>query len=343
MRVGLAIAAGLGALAVATPAFGQGPVQGYDGSNPFNCVLQQAGYGSTVPDPDADPFCVEYQKRRQNVTDLGVVEFLSHEPARFALAGDKCFYFQHDHWTGSVVQDNAQTETYSWDGSYFFDKARGLGGAYVDNFTVNNQTGDPRDLPGFPEEYKPYFGPGRGGAYTTDTVGVDPACVEKAKTGNVYRKSGKGAKTGRELSRCKRPRGSVGRGVGGMKLGMTRREVEQALGEAQRRRRGFLRYCVVGGGKLMAGFSRGHARFLLTSSPGFEAHGVKRGMSSREARSRLDGERTLVRRGGATALSVREEGYRLLVSIRRGRVNYLAAVADGLRKRRIARFIKNSR
>ncbi len=343
MRVGLALAAGLAALAFAAPAAGQGLVNGYDGSNPFNCVLQQAGYGSTVPDPHADPFCVEYQKQRQNVTDLGVVDFLENEPARFELAGDKCFYYQHDHWTGSIEQDNAQTETYNWDGSYFFDKARGLGGAYVDNFTINNQTGDPRDLPGFPEDYKPYFGPGKGGAYTTDTVGVDPNCVEKAKKGGVYRKTGKGGKTGRELSRCKRPKGSVGRSVGGMKLGMTRREVETALGKAHRRHRGFLRYCVVGRGKLMAGFSHGRARFLLAASPGFEAHGVRRGMSSREAKRKLSGERVLVRRGGATALAVREDGYLLLVSIRRGKVNYLAAAADGLRKRRIARFIKNSR
>ena len=343
MRVGLALAAGLATLVAAAPAAGQGLVNGYDGTNPFNCVLQQAGYGSTVPDPHADPFCVEYQKDRQNVTDLGVVEFLSHEPARFELAGDKCFYYQHDHWRGSIVQDNGQTETYHWDGSYFFDQARGLGGAYVENFTINNQTGDPRDLPGFPAEYKPYFGKGRGGAYTTKTVGVNPKCVEMAKKGGVYRKSGKGSKVGKQLSRCKRPKGSVGRDVGGMKLGMTRREVEHRLGKAHRRHRGFLRYCVVGGGKLMAGFSGGHAKFLLAASPGFEAHGVRRGMSSREARRKLHGEHPLVRRGGATALAVDEHGYLLLVSIRHGHVNYLASVADGVRTRRIARFIKNSR
>ena len=343
MRVGLALAAGLATLVAAAPAAGQGLVNGYDGTNPFNCVLQQAGYGSTVPDPHADPFCVEYQKDRQNVTDLGVVEFLSHEPARFELAGDKCFYYQHDHCRGSIVQDNGQTETYHWDGSYFFDQARGLGGAYVENFTINNQTGDPRDLPGFPAEYKPYFGKGRGGAYTTKTVGVNPKCVEMAKKGGVYRKSGKGSKVGKQLSRCKRPKGSVGRDVGGMKLGMTRREVEHRLGKAHRRHRGFLRYCVVGGGKLMAGFSGGHAKFLLAASPGFEAHGVRRGMSSREARRKLHGEHPLVRRGGATALAVDEHGYLLLVSIRHGHVNYLASVADGVRTRRIARFIKNSR
>ena len=38
------------------------------------------------PHPEADPFCVEFDKRRQNVTELGVVDFLSKEPARVAAA-----------------------------------------------------------------------------------------------------------------------------------------------------------------------------------------------------------------------------------------------------------------
>ena len=135
----------------------------YDGVLPFECVLQQAGTEAEFPDPDADPFCVEYDKRHQNVTELGVVQFLSLEPARVAQASPKCFYFQRDHWVGSVVQDDGRTETYSWDGSYYFDKAKGAGGAYVENFTINNQSGDPTAMPGFPEEWKPYFGYGRGG------------------------------------------------------------------------------------------------------------------------------------------------------------------------------------
>ena len=62
---------------------------------------------------------------------------------------------------------DGRTETYSWDGSYYFDKAKGAGGAYVENFTINNQSGDPTALPGFPEEWKPYFGYGRGGVHST--------------------------------------------------------------------------------------------------------------------------------------------------------------------------------
>ena len=38
------------------------------GTNPFVCTLQQAGTGTDFPDPDADPFCVEFDKTHQNVT-----------------------------------------------------------------------------------------------------------------------------------------------------------------------------------------------------------------------------------------------------------------------------------
>jgi len=110
MRVGrgaliAAVAAGLTALAAA-PAGALAPPTGWNGANPFNCDLQYVGSGTAFPHPDADPFCVDFDKRRQNVTDLGVVDFLSQEPARVAAAVPKCFYFQSDHWRGSVVQDD---------------------------------------------------------------------------------------------------------------------------------------------------------------------------------------------------------------------------------------------
>src|SRR5205807_5135908 len=34
----------------------------WDGVNPFRCELQNAGMGTSVPHPEADPFCVEYDK-----------------------------------------------------------------------------------------------------------------------------------------------------------------------------------------------------------------------------------------------------------------------------------------
>src|SRR3954452_15289590 len=139
------------ALAAAPPA-GAAKVVGWDGSNPFDCVIQNVGAGTNFPEPNADPFCVEFDKRHQNVTELGVVDFLSKEPARVAAASPKCFYFQSDHWRGTVSESVPQSEAYGYDGHYYFDKARGAGGVYVENFRIAGQSGDPTSLPGFPEE-----------------------------------------------------------------------------------------------------------------------------------------------------------------------------------------------
>jgi hypothetical protein len=177
----------LAAALCATPAHAF-EIVGYDGASPFNCELQQAGRGTDIPRPDADPLCVEYDKTNQSVfPDFGIFAFLGGEPARFAHAGDKCFYYQHDHWRGAVDSDDEQTETYNWDGGYFIDRARGVGGVAVRNFTIGNASGDPTAFPGFPEEYKPYFGYGRGGLQVTDSVEIDPACAEKAEREDVYR------------------------------------------------------------------------------------------------------------------------------------------------------------
>ena len=74
----------------------------WDGTNPFQCVVQFVGTGTNFPRPNDDPFCVDFDKTHQNVTELGVVDFLSQEPARVAAASPKCWYHQSDHWRGSL-------------------------------------------------------------------------------------------------------------------------------------------------------------------------------------------------------------------------------------------------
>src|SRR3954470_15951677 len=219
------------------------PVTGYGGSIPFQCELQQLGTGTEFPHPDADPFCVEYDKTHQNVTELGVVQFLSQEPARVAIAGPKCWYFQRDHWVGSIVQDDGSTQTYKWDGSYFYAKARGLGGVAIENFSINNQTGDPRDLPGFPEEWKPYFGPGKGGVITSDSVRVQPNCVAKAKEAPAP-----------GPYKCSDAHGRVGSAIGPLALDATRAHVEGEIGPPARTTGRVARWCTADGGKLSGGF-----------------------------------------------------------------------------------------
>src|SRR4051795_5596619 len=214
----VALVAGLTLAITAFPAGGaSAPPSPWDGVNPYQCELQQAGMGAEVKHPDADPFCIEFDKRHQNVSHLGVVDFLSKEPARVALAGPKCFYFQSDHWRGSIVQSDASTKTYEWDGHYFFDKAKAEGGAWVTNFNINGKSGDPTTVPGFPAGYAKYFGYGTGGVITHDDVPADPRCAERAKRegSRIYSSS-----TSPPPSRCVTGGGPVAsRRLGAIRLG----------------------------------------------------------------------------------------------------------------------------
>lgn len=181
----------LATLLLTAAAFAATPIAPYDGTNPFHCSLQRVGTGTDFPDPNADPFCVEFDKTNQNVTDFGIVDFLLNEPARVAAATPKCFYYQKDHWTGSINQ-GAEPTLWHWDGGYFFDKARGMGGVHVENFAVGGQTADPRLLPGFPVEYAAYFGPGSGGVLV-QIGAADPRCAAmvdtQAESARVYRRN----------------------------------------------------------------------------------------------------------------------------------------------------------
>jgi len=308
----------------------QGQVMPYDGSIPFDCVLQQAGFGAEFPDPDADPFCVEYDKREQNVTDGGVVQFLSLEPARVAAASPKCWYFQRDHWRGSVVQEDGSTKTYEWDGSYFFDKARGLGGVYVENFNAGGQTGDPREMPGFPEDWKPYYGPGRGGVQTADSVRADPRCVARAKEAPAP-----------GPYRCVDEDGKAGRAIGRLRLGMKRADAHGAYGPPARTRAGLDRWCHMQGGKLAAGFRRDRLEFAFTTSPTYDAGGVRVGQAG--ARKRIKGEQRILRRGSVTVFALDRRGYTLLFGIDRKQVRYIATASSRLGPKQIARWLDRTR
>ncbi|MFL5894715.1 MAG: hypothetical protein ACJ76Z_06325, partial [Thermoleophilaceae bacterium] len=272
---------------------------------------------------------VEYDKTHQNVTDLGVVQFLSQEPARFAAAGSKCWYFQRDHWTGSIVQDDGTTQTYHWDGSYYFDKARGLGGAYVENFTINGKTGDPSTLPGFPDAFKPYFGPGKGGAQTSDSVRVDPSCVAKAKHAPAP-----------GPYKCTDQKGKVGSGIGPLKLGIARKDAEAALGKPARTTGAVARWCTVDGGKLSGGFRGDRLEFALTTSPGFDAGGIAVNDSPKQARRSY---RKLVQRGGVAVLGARSRKRVLLIGVDRKRVRWLAVATAATSTKALDRWLDQTR
>jgi hypothetical protein len=261
---------------------------------------------------------VRFDKTHQNVDQLGIVDFLSQEPARAAAASPKCFYFQEDHWRSSVVQSNGSTVLYEWIGHYFFDKANGDGGAWVSGFSVGGQTYDPSQLPGFPPQYAPFFGPGTGGFITHNEVPVDSDCAARAKAnpGAIYARAA-GA------PRCVPGVGHVTRrGVGPLMLGFTEARVRAELGPPQAVKRGFLHYCVGGGGELLIGepgdrsgtfgwSPRARVVMLLATSRRFVWH---------RPRS-LAHARRLLRLGRITVVQVGRKG--VIVALARRRIVYL--------------------
>ena len=328
------------AFLLAAPAHATG-LAGYDGSNPFDCTLQNVGLGTDFPRPDDDPFCVEYDKTHQNVTMLGVVEFLAQEPARVAAAVPKCFYYQHDHWTGSIVQGDPRTETYHFDGSYYFDKARGAGGVHVRNFRIAGQTADPTLIPGFPADWRPFFGPGRGGIQLTGVgIDVEPRCAELARRKRVYR--GPAARRS-----CRLPGGRVGRGIGGISLGASRARVREALGAPTSESRESVRYCLEGGGTLTAGYrspgARSRTLIVKVDNPAFATRGLGPGTGERRARRILRGERVRRRGGGAKLLILRQRSRTLVAAVRRGRVTYVAVARPRISMRTLARDLRRVR
>jgi hypothetical protein len=339
------------AIVFASPAFGATTVKPWDGSNPFNCTMQYAGEGTTFQHPDADPFCVDYDKTHQDVSQLGVVTFLTKEPARVAAAVNKCWYFQQDHWTGQIIAGDGSTETYHFDGHYFFDKRWGGGGVQVENFTINHRTADPSTLPGFPASWKPYFGPGRGGVEFLGQVKADPNCQPKAGSGPSPYKGGgsSGSLSGLSNHGTGGTSGSSGKlrapgcglgggakhGLGRAHLGQTRAHVLRSVGKPARRAHGFLHFC----GLAVHFGKKGRADFIATVSKTFHSGRVRVGARLRAARASLHGERVLAHRGSAYVLFVSHRGWRLLVGAEHGKVTFLAAVASRLTVRQLARLL----
>ena len=281
------MAASLAALFFAAPAAAQvsQPLGPWDGQNPFNCVNQDVGTGTSYPDPGADPFCVEFDKTNQNVTDFGIADFLANEPARTAAAAPKCFYFQQDHWTGSIVQDQ-QPEAWHWDGDYFFDKAKGIGGVSVHNFRIGGQPAD--FTPYVPAAYRPYIYPGGGGGtIVTLETDPDPQCMAMVNTPAERRAVYRAASGFRQ---CIAPGGTVrGRHVGRVRLGESRKRVRKALGKPGHSAHGVDRWCVVGAASLRVAYSakRHRAKLILSTSRGHAIRGVGRGTKLGKAKRTL--------------------------------------------------------
>src|SRR4051794_33339151 len=311
------------ALIAAVPASAgaqQGP-EGWGGTNPFVCTLQQVGTGTDFPQPGADPFCVEFDKRHQNVDKLGVVDFLSKEPARVAAASDKCFYFQSDHWRGTVSESVPQSETYAWDGHYYFNKATGAGGAYVENFRIGGQSGDPPPVPRLPPEDKKNFSKRRGGGQAGGGGQGDPPRATKPNPSGP----GGGPPGGSPpKQQCRVAGGRIRRGIDRVQLGMKRAAARRAQGlpvtESSRK----MTWCLDGGGRLSAALRGGVIELVWTNSRPFSTERIHTSSTAGWARRMLHGERKLGSAGNTTVYSARERSRQLMVGLRRGWVMFMA-------------------
>jgi len=108
---------------------------------PFATQCHFRHFGEGVAPPVAgykdDPLCVDYAKRGITIDNGGAVRFLLAEPARFAIAAKPCKYWQTDHW--SIQVDTGFGALVRWDGSYWFDKGRGIGAVLLRHFRVAGQ------------------------------------------------------------------------------------------------------------------------------------------------------------------------------------------------------------
>ncbi len=163
----------------------------YDGRNPFRCEPQPVGTGVDFPRPRVDPMCVVFDKTNQNLSELGIVDFLLNEPARLAGAAGKCFYFQRDEWRGSALA-GGELELYHWRGRYFIDRAHGAGGVFVKALRLGGDGGDPALVESTPDPFRPYLHPTGGGGYASLDVDLEPRCVRRvdtpAEAREVYRR-----------------------------------------------------------------------------------------------------------------------------------------------------------
>lgn len=148
------------------------------------CVVHHFGEGE-APELDGypdDPLCVEYSKRDITLDNGGAVAFLLAEPNRFAIALDKCAYWQQDHW--SVQASRGETAIVRWDGSYWFDKGLGQAAARLRHFAVGGQPATLREAaravaPYSPElaDYFRAYGHGGDGMGYVNPFPFDPRCA----------------------------------------------------------------------------------------------------------------------------------------------------------------------
>ena len=315
MRGALVAGAVVLAAVFAAPAAAQAPQQ-WDGSNPFTCTVQN---GASLQDPNADPFCVEYD---HSLSDpQAVAQLLSNGPNQLAAASSKCFLYEVDHFTSPLGEV---------DTAMFVNKATGTGGSAITHATipipgsggmvsvpvVQACTGQPQSTGG---------GTVTGGGFLGGLSGPNPGV--KTRTG----------------VQCKKLRGNAKNGLGRARLGLTRNAVRKRFGKPTRRKRGYYHYCVRGGGDLAIHFGRrGKADVAMTNGKLFHAGKVKIGSRLKRVRSALHHEQVLGHQKRDWVLGVTHKRWRLLVGLSKNRVVYIAAVSTKLSFGKLGKVLTNA-
>ncbi len=126
------------------------------------------------------------------------------------------------------------------------------------------------------------------------------------------------------------------RSIGGLSVRSTRELVGRRFGAPARTARGVLRYCVRGGGSVLAAFNaRGRLSFVATTAKGHRRLKIGRG-SSAKALSKRFGKR--LRRSGIAGVRRVSSGSsrQLLFGVRGGKVNFVAIADTALLRNRKA-------
>jgi len=327
MRGAIAAGALILTAALAAPAAAQAPQQ-WDGSNPFTCTVQN---GASLTDPNADPFCVEYD---HSLTDpQAIADLLTNGPNQLAAIGNKCFLYEQDHFTGLLGQEV--------DTAMFVNKATGTSGTAITKATI--------PVPGLPSNVGgmgslPVVQSCTGQAQGGGPVGGGGGSGSGGGSGFLGTLSGPnpGAKS-RSGVTCKKRSGNANSGVGRARLGLTRRAVSKRFGKPTRRKAGYYHYCLKGGGDLAVHFGR-HSKsdVVMTNGKNFHAGKVKIGSRLTRVRSSLHHEQVLGHSKRDWVFGVTHKHWRLLVGLSKNRVVYIAAVSRSLSFRKLGKVLNNA-
>ena len=135
-----------------------------------------------------------------------------------------------------------------------------------------------------------------------------------------------------ERTRCVAKALKIGpKSIGRLVLRSTRDAVGRRLGPPARTARGVLRYCVKGGGSVLAAFTKsGRVGFAATTAKGHKRQGIGRGSSRQDSLRRKYGRRLRTVVSGVYRIAGVKSSQHLLFGVRKGKVNFVAVADNNL-------------